>query len=255
MLMLLMAGASVYAFLTKDLFLGKSLIVGAVFTLPPAIYLGIRKKKNWKKVFYAVLLFGLAFGLVFAFVAELTLSWEVLSTIVPVKLFGIHTIDTTMGIMLMTLLTIVFYQHFIEPDSNRRISKNFKKFLIPILLILISIFFYALFYMDNFPKQYSYFILGIMALLPMIYFVFSHPKFLGKILVASIYFFFLYFIMELFAVAYDWWIYPGSYVGYLTIFNLTFPFEELFFWMMLYTACLISYYELLIDSHDKTTPN
>ena len=65
----------------------------------------------------------------------------------------------------------------------------------------------------------------------------------------SIYFFSLYFFAELTAVNLNWWIYPGNnYIGWVTVFNTTFPFEEFFFWMMFYAATLISYYEVWVNN-------
>lgn len=48
------------------------------------------------------------------------------------------------------------------------------------------------------------------------------------------------------------WVYEGNnYIGWISLFNTSFPFEELFFWMMFYAASIVSYYELFIDDHTK----
>lgn len=248
-LIVLMLLASVYAYVTRDMYVGKSIIVGAIFTLPPALYMGLREKKNWKKIGAAVFLFGLLWGFAFAFIAELTLSWEVLSVVIPHKLFGVHSVDTTLGIMLMTFLTVVFYEHFIDDERDKKISHRYKISLLPVLFIIAVML--ALFFINPliFGTRYAYFILGITATAPALIFVIVYPQMLKKLLVTSVYFFFLYFVMELFAVAYDWWVYPGSYVGFVSIFDLTFPFEELFFWMMFYAASLVAYYEFFVDDN------
>jgi len=44
--------------------------------------------------------------------------------------------------------------------------------------------------------------------------------------------------------------YPGNnYVGWVNLFGITFPIEELLFWMLFYAASLVSYYELAVDVH------
>lgn len=90
--------------------------------------------------------------------------------------------------------------------------------------------------------------MGIGAIVPPIFLGFKRPKLIRKMAETAIYFFFLYFIFEIVAVQLKWWIYPGNnYVGWVTIFNTTFPFEELFFWMMFYAASLVSYYEIFVN--------
>lgn len=240
--------ASVFAYLTRGLFIGRSLFIGAIFTVPPTIYLGIRKKKNWKKIGLATILFGFIFGFAFSFLAEYTLSWDVVSTIFPTKFLGITTLDTTIGIALMTLLIVTFYEHFIDKKINSPISKRFWIALIPSFLVvglIILVFFIS---PDLLKTRYPYFYMGVVAILPVIYLSIKKPKLISKLATTSIYFFFLFLVIEIFAVKYNYWIYPGNnYIGWVKIFNLSFPFEELFFWMLFYSASIVSYYEILID--------
>jgi hypothetical protein len=247
-LILLIFLASLYAYLTQNIFIGKSLFVGFIFTVPPTIYLGLRKKKNWKKIFSAVLLFGLIFGFVFSFIAEYTSSWQVVSTIFPMKLFGFNTFDTTLGIALMTLLTVTFYEHFIEKRISGKISKKFWLALIPSLFVIVLLIGIYLINPEILQTKYPYFYMGIIAILPVFYLAIKNPKLISKMAVTTIYFFFLYFVIEIFAVKYNYWIYSGNnYIGWVNFFNITFPFEELFFWMLFYAASIVSYYEILID--------
>ena len=70
---------------------------------------------------------------------------------------------------------------------------------------------------------------------------------LFKFLKVSAFFFFLFFAFELTALRLGQWNFPGRYIGKVEIFNLVFPFEEFFFWILLSSTVVLSYYELYVD--------
>jgi hypothetical protein len=43
------------------------------------------------------------------------------------------------------------------------------------------------------------------------------------------------------------WIFPGEYVGIINLFDLSFPFEEFLFWIMISSMGFLTYYELFVD--------
>lgn len=251
-LILLMSVFIGYAELTKGLYIGKALFAGIVLTIPPIIYLGIRKKKYWKKVIVSTLIFGGMFGFVVDFIAEYTKSWTVNSLVFPVRILGVNTIDSVVGFMLMTALTIVFYEHFLDTARNGHISRHLKYAVLPGLFaigVLLLIYFLQPTLLQT---RYPYLLMGIAAIIPPIVLGFLNPSFFRRMIITGTYFFFLYFVFEIYAVNYSYWIYEGNnYIGWITLFNTTFPFEELFFWMMFYAASIVSYYELFIDDHVK----
>lgn len=240
---------NLYSYITRDLYIGKALFSGIVFILFPAIYLGLRSKKFWKKIILSTIIFGGLFGFFFEFIQELNGSYHVVSSVLP-KIFNIIPIDNILGHMMMTFLTLVFYEHFIDRKKSSHLSKNIFFALLPALSVIflsLVIFFIK---PDLLIISYSYFYMGIAAIIPPIFLGFSKPIFIKDMAVTAIYFFFLYFFVEIFAVKFGWWIYPGnSYVGQIYIFGITYPFEELFFWMMFYAASLVSYYELFVDNN------
>lgn len=242
----------VYANITKDLYIGKSAIAGLFYTILPAIYLGFRKRKNWRKIIISTLVFGALLGFIFEFVAEFNKSYSVISVLFPFKLFGVLPPDNIIGHMMMTFLTIVFYEHFVDREIHSGISKNFFHALLPTIFVAIFVLFAFLFKPELITLKYSYFYMGVVAIIPPIYLGFTQPKFIKNMALTAIYFFFFYFIAEIFAVKLNYWIYPGNnYIGWVSVFGATFPFEELIFWMMFYAASLVSYYELFIDDHQK----
>lgn len=241
-----------YAFLTKDLFIGKSVFSGLIFTLLPTIYLGLRKKKNWTKIVVFTLVFGGLFGFIFEFFAEFNKAYHVVSTIFPFRIFGVLPLDNVLGHMMMALLTVTFYEHFIDREIHHKISKHLKFAILPGILGVFILLFLFFFNRDALSAKYPYFYAGIASIVFPLYLGFRKPQFIKNMAETAIYFFFLWLVGELVAVRLNYWIYPGNnYIGWVTIFGLSFPFEELFFWVIFYAATLISFYELFIDDHSQ----
>lgn len=242
-----------YAFLTKDLFIGRSVFSGLVFTLLPTIYLGLRKKKSWNKIIVFTLVFGGLFGFLFDFYAEFNKAYHVVSTIFPFRIFGILPLDNILGHMMMALLTVTFYEHFIDREIHHKISSHLKFAVLPGVfagLVFILLFFFN---RELLQAKYPYLYAGIVAVIFPVYLGFKKPQFIKNMAETAIYFFFLWFASELLAVRLNYWIYPGNnYIGWITVFGLSFPFEELFFWMVFYAATLVSFYELFIDDHSRS---
>ena len=238
---------SLYTFLTRDLFIGKGLISAVVLAIPGVIYLGLRGKKHWKKIIISTLIFGALFGFIFEFIQEFNNSYHVVSSVFP-KILGVVPLDNILGHIIMAFGTLVFYEHFVDRRKSSGISRHIYFVLLPTLFIipLVLIVFFVNPELLKIPYPYLY--AGVAAIIPTIILGFSRPAFVKDMAVTAIFFFFLYFIYEIFAVKYSWWIYPGNnYIGQVSIIGITYPFEELFFWMMFYAASLVSYYELFVD--------
>jgi hypothetical protein len=57
----------------------------------------------------------------------------------------------------------------------------------------------------------------------------------------------VYLSFELAALETNLWSFPGHYIGTVSVFGLTFPFEELFFWVLSSSTAAAAYYEYFID--------
>jgi len=226
----------------------KPLIYGALFTLFPSIYLMKREKKNMLKISLAVFIFGGLFGFVFDFIETLNRAWSVDRLVIPWKILGILPIDDVIGFFLMTLFVIVFYEHFIDDEKNKRISKNIVWALVPSILAAVAVVLLFLFMRQKLLIiPYAYLVGGIAAIIPLIALSFYKPKLLPKFLSTALFFFIVWFIAEIVVLKTGGWVFFGEYIGSVTVFRIKFPLEELFFWMMLYAASIVSYYELFVD--------
>lgn len=247
-LIALLALASLCAYITAGSFFGKPLIVGCAFTIPPTIYLSLRKKKNWPKILISTFLFGGLFAFVLDFIAEYTHTWNTINLVFPYKILGIDPIDNILGYMLMTMFTVVFYEHFIDRQINHHISRNLVYAIFPGIFAAVVLVAIYLSSPSLLITRYPYLYMGIAAIIPVLVLCYKRPELIKKLALTAIYFFFFYFVFEIFAVAFNYWIYTGNnYVGWVSFFGLTYPFEEFFFWMMFYAASLVSYYEIFVD--------
>lgn len=247
-LFILLFVAVFYAYLTKGTYLGNNLFSGIVLTIPSVIYLGLRKKKNWKKLILASLIFGVLFGFALSFYAEATKSWSTNTPIFNYRVFGMSALEEILGQGIMALLVFTFYEHFFD---NERKSKLNKRVIWAILLGIFGSLFLILLH-EYLPQKFStfeypYVVVGTIAILPLIYILIKRPGFLPKLVLTGVYFFILWFVIEFQAVAYNYWLYPGNYIGWVDILGVRYPFEELFYWMMLYAPTIIVYYEFSID--------
>jgi hypothetical protein len=241
-LLLLAVTASAWFFL--DL---KPMVGGIFFTFIPSFYLIIRKKKNFKKIFLAVLAFGILVGLAFDFLETISQAWVVPRIFLPWRLFGVWPVDNLLGYIEMTLLMVVFYEHFLDDEKRKKISK--KIFLGLLGLSLAVIIIWGLFILNPASLNISYAYLkgGLVAIILPIILGWWKPKLIPKFLAMAAFFFPVWLTAEVIALKTGGWIFPGQYLGLVEIFNVKFPFEELFFWMLSYAAVLTAYYEFFID--------
>lgn len=224
------------------------LIVFLLYLLLPSIYLILRQKKNFWKIFWAVVIFGIIFGFGFDFVVTLNEGWIVTRLVFPFRLFGFYPlIDDIFAFMIMTLFIVVFYEHFLDDEKNRRISKNLKWVLVFSLVILALTLIVYFINPALLRIPYTYLAGGLLAIAFPFAVSLYKPRFLGKFLKLAAFFFVAWFVLEIVCLKNGGWIFPGEYIGTVEIFGLKFPFEELFFWMMWYAAAVVSYYEAFID--------
>lgn len=147
-------------------------------------------------------------------------------------------------------LIIMFYEYFLEKHIRDKIWHPRTKYLV---LLVSGLFLLFLILFFGYPAllriPYWYFIFGLtLILLPLIIQAFSFPKVFAKILKVVPYFFYLTFIYEITALKLGWWVFPGrEFIGWVSFFGVSFPFEEFFFWLVLLAASLLSYYEFYAD--------
>jgi len=227
----------------------KPLTGGIIAFLSPSIYLILREKKNLLKILWGVIIFGIIFGFIYDFVAVFNEAWvvPVYRLVIPWRLFGFLPIDDLFAFVLMALIVIVFYEHFLDDEKDPRISRNLVRALITpsiVVIILLVVYFVD---SDLLRIPYAYFVTGILAIIFPISVALKKSRFLRKFSILAAFFFVVWLMAELAGLKVDGWIFPGQYIGTVEIFDLKFPLEEVFFWMLFYAATIVSYYEYYVD--------
>lgn len=227
----------------------KPLISTILFFILPSLYLFIREPRPVKRIFAASLLIGVVFAIPFDFLALSNSAWSepVSQLIFSYKILGVLAIDHLIWFFFWVFLIVTFYEHFVERDLSDTVSHNYKYGMVPGLLGLAGVLIVHIINPELLRFNYAYLVLGFLTLIPMMILLIQKPVMIFKFLKVSVFFFFLYLSFELTALYLGQWNFPGHYIGGVKIFNLEFPFEEFFFWILLSSTVVLSYHELYVD--------
>ncbi len=215
----------------------------------PSIYLLLRKTRSLHRILVASLSGGIIFTFIFDFLAVLNnaWSWDTTQFVFPFKVLGVVSIDEIIWLFFWVLFILVFYEHFIEHERSEKISQNFKYAAIPLITIFLAVIGLYGFMPQLFQFGYSYFVLCLITLPFLIYVSFKNGELIGKFFRVALFFIPLYFIVEMIALGHNQWYFHGQYIGIVSLFGYVFPFEELFFWILMSSTIVLSYYETFID--------
>jgi hypothetical protein len=220
-----------------------------LITVVPITYLGLRELKPWRRILFASFVLGAILGAVFDLIQSFNNSW-VVNLVIPWKIFNVLPIDNILGYILMTLLTLIFYIHFFLPNQSSDIPKRFYILMCWVIGVATIVFVTFLLKPSSFLIRYPYLFGGLVAVTVPVSYLVRHPKSLNNILRIGAYFFFVWFLTEIIALKTDGWGFAGEFVGWISVFGVSFPFEELFFWMFWYAPFLVAAYGFLMGTSE-----
>jgi len=143
----------------------------------------------------------------------------------------------------------MFYEHFLDKGKHN-LKDTYLKYFISIIIFIIVIF-SAIYIFDKKLFLIPYFYIkasSILVLIPTISFLTIFPRLISKYLKTGVYFFAQSLIFELTALSLgQWGFYGKQYFGWISFGSLKFPLEEFIFWMVLFSTCVLSYYEFFDD--------
>lgn len=223
-----------------------------VFLGFPSLFLTIRLGKNFAKKAAIFSLVFIPIAIVFEYIGHFTGQWLLLDSVLP-KFFKYVSVETLVWLFFNLYFIVMFYEYFLhEYFTNKLWYPKIKYLLIfSLIVFVVFLFFYRLnpniFFISYFYLRFTIFF----ALFPIIFQLFKYPKFISKFFETAAYFFYLTLTYEITALQLGWWAFPSEqFIGWVSIFNVRFPFEELFFWMMLCAMAVLSYYEFF-DADEK----
>lgn len=226
------------------------LVTTLLFFGLPSGYLLWRKPSNLKKALLAAFLLGTVWGFSFDYVAEFNRAWGWSTNTdltFPIQFFGVVSLDILIWYFLWVFLTILFYEYFSEYDFSKKISPLYKKSLAVGIVVAPLLVFISKFAPQMLQFQYAYLVLGVCTPIPFTYILWRRAKLFPKVMGVVPFFVFLYMAFELSALNAGLWSFPGQYVGSISIFHLSFPIEEFFFWVLISSAVTAAYHEYVVD--------
>jgi len=215
----------------------------------PALYLSLKETEKVPRVLVFSVLFSLA-GLYADYIAERDLAWAGPSTIFPVRIGGLVPIENLVWFFLLTYFILIFYEHFFDHFRHKTVGR--RMYLLYIVLVLATLAFCALLLLDSRAMTVSYFYLKlglILGLLPVVAFLVGFPKFLGVFLKTAPYFIALCLLNEFVGLHNGYWTFPGhDFIGWVHLGSYRIPWEELIFWIVMFSSIVIIYFEVFDDN-------
>lgn len=229
-----------------------SLVGVILFYFVPVLYLLIRSAKSKIDKILIFCLTFLPIYVLFEAVGNISGIWFA-PTVFPFRLLT-TTVEGTLMAFLLIFMTVLFYKHFLDRKEFSA-EKNIKiKYL-----LLSSVFTFFVFLIIFFVNKnlliidYFYLVFGIILIfIPIVLELVTHRKLLGKFLLITLYFLYANLIFEIVALKSGWWYFSRDeqYIGFLTIIGQRFPLEEMFFFVILLTTAIVTYFEFFVDDNE-----
>lgn len=176
----------------------KPLITFALYTLLSSTYLILREKKNFLKIFLSTFSIGLIGTFIVDFILIFNNVWRLTREVFPLKIFGFYPlIDNVIVNSSMAFFIFIFYEHFLDDERHRVVSKNFLWGLVPLLLVFISITIGYITEPMILKIPYTYLFLGIISIFFPLLMILYQPKLLNKLFKVVAFFFIVWFTLEL----------------------------------------------------------
>lgn len=215
----------------------------------PSLWLSFRIRHKITKILLFSLLSSIPLTTIFDYLATTNKVWIIHSTIFPFRLFNVVVIEQYFWGFLAIYYLIIFYEYFFDRGKEIYRRKVVWKWvaMMGTLLLIFSMIVWINPTILQF--QYTYLkVATVLFLIPLLIFVFYHPKILVKFLKIGTYFFFVALVIEIVGLKLKHWSFPGTdYLAMIRIGGLHFPIEELFFYFIIGAMAILSYYEFFDD--------
>ncbi|MDD5040457.1 MAG: hypothetical protein PHY34_04900, partial [Patescibacteria group bacterium] len=169
-----------------------------------------------------------------------------------IRILGLVTIDSYVWGLFFLYLIVMYYEAFLNHHFWHRLRFPAMKYLLILMLVLLSTFFLVYFVNPSYLRITFYFYLlwGIaLVFIPLLLLLTKYPKLIAKFFKAGAYFFLLLLGYEITAINLGNWLFPGEnqFIGMVELFGARFPFEELFYFVMLGAFAGMTWYEFFDD--------
>lgn len=250
-LFLLTAVAVIVSVIFETSFLISILLFFAI----PSLWLtvrNIRKTTILKKAAKFSLVLGIPMATVVDYIAVVNKQWFIPESFFSYRLFDVVVVEQYIFTLLIFYYIVLFYEHFLDRGENHGSAPGLKILGSVYWGVLLVVIVTIIVFPGTLSFPYAYTIMGfVVGVIPLIIFFvrYNRPILYKKFVIAGAYFFVVLTAFELVAIELGQWVFPkeGDFIGSVTLFGYTFPFEEFFLWLILFTVGLLSYYEYFSD--------
>lgn len=213
-----------------------------------AAYLSYRAPRAIARCLIFAAPFGIIGGLFFDHLAILDNSWHVPS-IFAFRIFHTVPIEDLVWAFLLVYSTVIFYTHFFNASTHKIIGTRMKYYACFVLVSFIIFLFLIqtnsrILTIENFYLKGGF----VLIFFPVVIFLIFFPQRIFSFAKTGLYFFYAGMLQELTALKLGHWSFSReNYWGWITIFGLRFPYEELIFWLIFFSAFVLAYFEFFDD--------
>jgi hypothetical protein len=234
-------------------FKAKFFLGTVLFLVIPSVYLSFKKKEFVLKAIIFSLVGLLAF-IVIDYIAVTMGQWYFPHSIFGYRLFGVVAFEGVFWTFALTYLIVMYYEYFLEKKCTPRLYYPGMKYVFIAFSAVLATFLIILNVNASLLQiPYFYLVFGIiMGVIPIVSVRLRFPYLFTNFVKTAIYFVFFSLVWELVGVPLGHWSFPGTqFIGWVELFGVRFPFEELFVWMILGAMAVLSWYEFFDEPRHK----
>ncbi len=235
-------------------------ILGSIFLffISPAIYLSFVAPKYIQRALVFSFITAVPFGIIFDYIMQVTGGWAVAGAAIPFKLFTYVTPEQIIWLFFFSYFVIMFYEVFFDRHEKdclctrcSHVSPTRKKYLVFILSVLLGTFVTFFFLAPEVLAIEMFYAKGglIFLLIPILLVAHKIHSMQRKLLLTGLYFFYHGLTYQISALKLGLWNYPDAsqFIGWVNIFGVSFPLEELLFWITFGAIGVVAWYEYFHD--------
>ncbi len=215
----------------------------------PATWLSMRTPEKVIKTLLFSLVITIPLGIVLDYIGIMDGSWFVPVTVFSFRLFSVIPLEDLIWGFFFIYSTIIFYEHFLDKGKQQLVDKRMKYLVWPLIILLMIFGITFLMKPTALIIPFAYFWIGIIFFLfPPITFLSYFPRLLSKYVKTGSYFFIHALLFEITGLELGQWTFPGiNFIGKVELLGYVLPFEEFFFWIILGSISVLSYFEFFDD--------
>ncbi|HVX58337.1 MAG TPA: hypothetical protein VG964_01210 [Candidatus Saccharimonadales bacterium] len=169
------------------------------------------------------------------------------------RVFGLVPVEDLVWFFLTSYMILSFYELFFDHVKHKAFGRR-----MPLLFSLITLaaaIMLVLVMTVGHIGTITYFYLKsciVLAIIPLATFLYEFPRFVSIFLKMTAYFFALFLLSEIVGLHNGHWSFPSAhYLGKMPLGPYRIPYEELFFFIIMFASVTVAYFELFDDNRLK----